>query len=645
MCGIAGIWWREGADELSPSIQRMTDAIAHRGPDADGFWIDATRGLAFGHRRLSILDLSAAGAQPMRSASGRYVITFNGEIYNFEAIRAELDKSFRFGWSGGSDTEVMLAAIEAWGLEKALERFVGMFAFGLWDAERRQLHLVRDRFGVKPLYVAELDNGIAFASELKALRTLKSFARTTDPDAISRYFDRSVIPAPRTIYANAKKLMPGTIATFVGPRAEARTTTTYWSAEEVARSGVANLMKGADGEVVERVEIALREAVEARLVSDVPLGAFLSGGIDSSLVVALMQRAQAKRVRTFSIGYSDATYDEGEDAARVAAHLGTDHTAFTLSPEDALAVVPKLASMYDEPFADSSQIPTHLVSALARKHVTVALSGDGGDEVFGGYNRHIWGPRLWSAMRGVPEAWRSKASSAMKGLKTNDLQRVFDAAMPFLPKALRVRVAGDKVRKVAAVLGATSPEHIYRILTAYGRIAESPLTDCRVVEGDPLPMMPNIEDLFMLSDVLDALPDDILTKVDRASMAVSLEAREPLLDHRLYALAWRLPLRMKIRDGRGKWVLREVLDRYVPRSLVDRPKMGFGVPIGAWLRGPLRAWAEERLSEEALRADGVFDVPRVRGYWLEHLDGRRDRTHSLWDILMFVEWRALERST
>lgn len=644
MCGIAGIWLRGQSDELSPSIKRMTDAIAHRGPDADGFWIDANRGLAFGHRRLSILDLSSAGAQPMRSASGRYVITFNGEVYNFEAIRAELDKSFRTDWNGGSDTEVMLAAIEAWGLESALERFVGMFAFGLWDAERRQLHLVRDRFGVKPLYVAELDNGIAFASELKALRTLKSFVRTTDPDAISRYFERSVIPAPRTIYANAKKVMPGTIATFVGPRAEARTTTTYWSAEEVARSGVANLMKGGDREIVERVEIALREAVEARLVSDVPLGAFLSGGIDSSLVVALMQRAQTKRVRTFSIGYSDASYDEGADAARVAAHLGTDHTAFELSPEDALAVVPKLASMYDEPFADSSQIPTHLVSALARKHVTVALSGDGGDEVFGGYNRHIWGPRLWSAMRGVPEAWRNKASVALKGLRPNDLQRAFDVAMPLLPKSLRMRVPSDKIRKAAAVLGANSPEHIYRILTAYGRVAESPLTDCRVVDGDPLPMMPNVEDLFMLSDVLDALPDDILAKVDRASMAVSLEAREPLLDHRLYALAWRLPLRMKIRDGRGKWVLREVLDRYVPRPLVDRPKMGFGVPVGAWLRGPLRAWAEERLSEEALRADGVFDVPRVRGYWLEHLDGTRDRTHSLWDVLMFVEWRALERS-
>jgi asparagine synthase (glutamine-hydrolysing) len=633
-------FWAARAILFDPAaaLRKMAAALSHRGPDDDGTFWDAGAGIGLGHRRLSIIDLSAEGHQPMESASGRYVIVFNGEVYNFRAIRAELEggaapPSFR----GHSDTEVMLAAIEAFGVVRAVERFVGMFAFAVWDRRERRLHLVRDRLGVKPLYYGFADGRLVFGSELKALVAANGFSRDIDRSALAAYLRYGYVPSPHSIYRAAHKVAPGSIVTFGAPEPTAAEHVRYWSAADVATAGIRSPLAYSDDEATRELERLIDDAVGLRMVADVPLGAFLSGGVDSSTVVARMQALSARPVRTFSIGFADATYDESRAAEAVARHLGTDHTALTVTDHEVLPLLPKMAEVYDEPFADSSQLPTYVVSQLARRDVTVALSGDGGDELFGGYNRHVWGPRLWTALRRVPLPARRALRGALFRLSPEQWDGVFAALGPAAP---RVRLAGNKVHKLSTTLLAGSVDEMYRTLVSRWDSPEalllSPVQEARNPLLDARLATPS--DSMMLWDTVSYLPDDIMTKVDRASMAVSLEAREPLLDHRLFEFAWRLPRKMKMRGGETKWLLRRVLYRSVPKGLVDRPKMGFAVPIGPWLRGPLREWAEELLRPSALASEGLLDGKRVQVAWREHLSGRRNLGEELWTIIAFEAW-------
>jgi asparagine synthase (glutamine-hydrolysing) len=615
----------------------MAERIAHRGPDDHGHWWDAATGVGLAHRRLSILDLTAEGHQPMHSPGGRYVISFNGEVYNFAEIRRELELGGLLArpLRGHSDTEIMLAAFDAWGLERAIPRFVGMFAFALWDRKDRAIHLVRDRLGVKPLYYGSAGGRLVFASELAALTAAAGFERDLDQGAVASYLRLGYVPAPRSIYRAAKKVRPASIVTFRSASPESGTETHYWSAVDVAARGQRDAFDGSDAEATTELERRLREAVRLRLVSDVPLGAFLSGGIDSSVVVAMMQSESARPVKTFSIGNTDAAYDEGASAAAVARHLGTDHTAVTITPEDALDLVPALPRIYDEPFADSSQLPTYLVSRIARKDVTVALSGDGGDEVFGGYNRHLWGPRLWGAMRPLPLPVRKGLQRALLALSTEQWDRLHGLLGPAAPA---VRLAGHKAHKIARLLGARSPEDLYRLLCSAGDASVILRPGSGVDVETPDAGLATLGESMMLWDLVGYLPDDIMTKVDRASMAVSLEAREPLLDHRLVEFAWQLPLHLKIRGGTGKWILRQVLYRHVPRELVDRPKMGFSIPLGEWLRGPLRGWATDLLDAKRVAEGGLLDGKVIDRLWREHQSGARDHGEQLWSILVLQAW-------
>ncbi|MEW5926329.1 MAG: asparagine synthase (glutamine-hydrolyzing) [Gemmatimonadota bacterium] len=644
MCGITG-FWSEGTLSTSPRdvLRRMTDTLRHRGPDDEGQWTDPDAGVALGHRRLSILDLSPEGHQPMASHGGRYVVVFNGEVYNFEEIRRELaDAGAAPPFRGHSDTEVMLAAFEAWGVESAVGRFVGMFAFALWDRRERTLHLVRDRLGIKPLYYGWAGGSLVFGSELKALRAFPGFAAEVDRGAVALFLRHSYVPAPHTVYRGIHKLLPGSILSLRAP-GERAAPRAFWSARETAESGLRDPLRGSDAELADGLDARLREAVRLRMIADVPVGAFLSGGIDSSVVVALMQAESARPVQTFTIGSTDAAYDEADHAREVARHLGTDHHELYVSPEDALAVIPDLPAMYDEPFGDSSQIPTFLVSRLARGRVTVSLSGDGGDELFAGYNRHVWGQRIWRRAGWIPRPARSAGSRLLGSVAPGTWDRAYSTLSPVLPRRMRHRYPGYKVHKLAEVIGSESPEAMYRALVSQWKspgevvsgareprtvLSEAPLLDGRA----------GFTERMMYLDLVSYLPDDILTKVDRASMAVSLEARVPLLDHRVVEYAWRLPLDVKLRDGTGKWILRQVLQRYVPRELVERPKAGFGVPLGEWLRGPLRGWAEELLDPRALREQGFFRPEAIRGRWDEHLAGRRSWEHPLWNVLMFQAW-------
>jgi len=608
----------------------MTDRIAHRGPDDTGEWFDDRDGLALGFRRLSIVDLSPAGHQPMLSAPGRYVLAFNGEVYNFEDIRRELIETGNAPqFRGHSDTEVMLAAIEAWGVEAAVKRFIGMFAIVLWDREQRQLHLIRDRIGVKPLYYGTVNGTFFFASELKAMHAHPGFEADIDRDALALYFRYTYIPAPFTIYQGIRKVMPGTILT-VKPDGETRETT-YWSAAAVADQGRANRFASDENEAADQLDALLRDAVRLRMISDVPLGVFLSGGIDSSVVTALMQAQSSTPVKTFSIGFLEQDYNEAVHAARVAGHLGTQHTEMYVQAEEAMAVIPKLPSMYDEPFADSSQIPTHLVSAMARKHVTVSLSGDGGDELFGGYYRYFLGQRAFRYIARVPRPLRGITGRAMSSIPKPAWDRV-------LPRQNR---AGERIHKLARIMSTGDENTMYFELVSHWRnvvLGAKPL-DAPFADRSRWPKLDDPIERMMYLDQMSYLPDDILAKVDRASMAVSLEAREPLLDHRLIDFAWRLPLKMKVRDGKGKWLLRKVLNRYVPEELIERPKMGFGIPVGAWMRGPLRDWAESLLEEGRLRAEGFLDAAAVRSMWKAHVAGQGEWQHYLWVVLMFQAWQ------
>jgi asparagine synthase (glutamine-hydrolysing) len=603
MCGIAGFWQQSGAGqaEMSSQARAMACVMAHRGPDDDGIWIDARVGVAFAFRRLAILDLSPAGHQPMRSQSGRYVIAFN-----------------EHGFRGHSDTEVILAAVEAWGLHAAVGRFVGMFAFSLWDRQERKLTLVRDRLGIKPLYYGWTGRAIVWGSELKALRAHPSFCEEIDRDALSLFLRHSGVPSPYSIYKNVRKLPPGAILTISAPEAEEvrRQPLIYWSANRVVEEAMRDEFAGSEAEAADQLDRLLREAVRLRMIADVPLGAFLSGGVDSSTVVALMQSQSDRPIKTFSIGFEEGEYDEAPQAREVASFLGTDHRELYVTANEAREVIPLLPQMFDEPFSDASQIPTYLVSRLAREHVAVSLSGDGGDELFSGYTRCLTTRAIWRAQKWLPISLRRGLGSLLPGMRGEVWRDIL--GMPSA-EALYYRMVSHWKRPGEVVVGGCEPP------TALSRLSERP-------GALDLPRH------MMLADLVSYLPDDILTKVDRASMAVSLEARVPLLDHRVVEFAARLPASMKIRGGQGKWILRQVLARYVPPRLTERPKMGFGVPIGSWLRGPLREWAEALLSESRLRSEGYFHPSPVRKIWSEHLSGGRDWQYYLWDILMFQAW-------
>ena len=642
MCGLAGIFTAEARapDELARGVARMSAALAHRGPDDAGAWANAEAGIALGFRRLAIVDLSAEGHQPMRSAGGRFVIAFNGEVYNHVELRRELEQGgARF--RGHSDTEVMLAAFERWGVEAAVRRFVGMFAIALWDARERRLHLVRDRLGIKPLYVCRAPGRVLFASELKALHAAPGFAPEVDREALTLFLRYLYVPGPRSIFRGVTQLPPGTVLTIDDPRAPLPAPVPFWSAEEAATRGMEQPFEGGDGEAVDEVERVLGDAVALRMRADVPLGAFLSGGVDSSAVVALMQARSARPVRTFTIGFDAPEHDESAHAARVARHLGTEHTSVVLTGADALGIVPDLPRLFDEPLADPSQIPTFLVSRIARRHVTVALSGDGGDELFAGYNRYLSGERALARAARIPASVRHLIAGGVERVPP----AAWDRAASALLRARAPRLAGDKAHKLAALLRAPGAAAMYRSLLSQWECparlviggAEPAGVVERVMEGAG-PLLPM--ERMMLADQVGYLPDDLLAKVDRASMAVGLEARVPVLDHRVVELAWRLPRRLRVRGGEGKWVLRQVLWRHVPRALVDRPKTGFSVPVDAWLRGPLRAWASDLLSPASIRRGGLLEPAPVAAAWRDFLAGRGRGGLAIWAVLMFQAWHA-----
>lgn len=644
MCGIAGLIDTAGRTaDLENAARRMADAIFRRGPDDHGVWVDAESGVALSHRRLSIIDLSPAGHQPMVSESGRLVITFNGEIYNFAELRDMLERTgCAPEWRGRSDTEVLLAAIAAWGVRPTLERAVGMFAFGLWDRRERALVLARDRLGEKPLYYGRSGRTFLFGSELSALAALPGWRGEIDRGALSLLLRLNYIPAPHTIYKGIAKLPPGTFLTLAAGQRGGHVET-YWGAAQIADRGSRNPFRGTPEEAVERTDALLRQSLEGQMIADVPLGAFLSGGVDSSTIVALMRALSPRPVRTFSIGFNEAGYDEAPQARAVARHLGTDHTELYVTMDDAMAVVPQLPSLYSEPFADVSQIPTAIVSRLARRDVTVALTGDGGDELFSGYTRYHLADRLRPWLSRLPASLRQASSGFARHVSPQAWDRLVGGPARLLPERLRPKRIGDKIHKAANVVRHGTAPEIYQALVSLWQHPESavigsseptiPLTDVHsaVPFAEPMRHM-------MYLDLVGYLPDDILVKVDRASMAVGLEARVPLLDHRLVEFTWSLPLDLLRRDGQSKWLLRQVLDRYVPRSLIERPKMGFGVPLDSWLRGGLRDWAENLLDPRRLAEEGLFHPELIRAAWQAHLDGHRNLQYQLWSVLMFQAW-------
>jgi asparagine synthase (glutamine-hydrolysing) len=624
----------------------MVRRISYRGPDDHGSWADAANGIALAHCRLSIVDLSPAGHQPMVSADGRFVVVFNGEIYNHMDIRQALESDgLAPPWRGHSDTETLLAALAGWGLAKAISEVRGMFAFAVWDRAERKLTLARDRMGEKPLYYGWQGSGakkcFLFGSELSAIKAHPLFQGDVDRDALSLLMRHNYVPAPYSIYRGIAKLEPGCSLTVSATRPSPEITR-YWSVAQVARAGVAEPFTGTPSEAVEALEVLLKSAVQQQMMADVPLGAFLSGGIDSSTVVALMQAQSSRPVKTFTIGFSEAGYNEAVHAKAVAQHLGTDHTEMYVSPQQALDVIPKLPKLYCEPFSDSSQIPTFLVSQLARQEVTVSLSGDAGDELFAGYNRYVLTQNLWGKVSRVALSVRSCVAAGIRGMSPAAWSNVLGPLQPFAPRSLRQANVGDKLHKTAGVLGAATLEELYLGLVTHWEPEElviggnEPVTCLR---GNR-PQLDGLDDVqcMMALDAMTYLPDDILCKVDRAAMAVSLESRVPFLDHRVVEFAWGIPQSMKIRDGVGKWILRQVLYRYVPKEMIERPKMGFGVPIDVWLRGPLKDWAEALLDEGRLRREGFFRPEPIRQKWREHLSGQTNWSYLLWNVLVFQAW-------
>jgi asparagine synthase (glutamine-hydrolysing) len=667
MCGFAGFLTpnTDTKDALEAIAARMAQAIAHRGPDNSGAWADAQAGIALGHRRLSIVDLSAAGHQPMHSASQRYVMAFNGEIYNHMELRFLLEaQGWSTPWRGHADTETLLAGCEVWGLEETLRRAVGMFAIALWDTRTSTLQLARDRFGEKPLYYgwicASAKSAFVFGSELKALRAYPSFANPVSREILALYMRFTYVPAPYSIYQGIYKLEPGCVLTLNGVLADhslvapaqalrphathaGLTLRRWWALADVVQTGAQRQFVN-ETEAVAELERTLQEAVRVQSLADVPLGAFLSGGVDSSTIVALMQQQASQPVKTFTVGFEEAGFDESLHARVVARHLGTEHSELFVSATEVQAVIPQLPQIYDEPFADSSQIPTYLLCKAARQQVTVALSGDAGDELFGGYNRYLWGPRIWSRLAWLPYPARQVLCNASSYIPGD--------ALNLFAKYLHVLRPDEKLQKLTRSLkGAHNLDSLYRNLVSE---CQDPALVVKGVAGlykgvvqeppslldDPFPAQ-GVEQSqlrMMYRDSITYLPDDILCKVDRAAMATSLETRVPYLDHRVAELVWQLPLNMKIRGNEGKWALRQVLYKHVPRELIDRPKAGFAIPLGQWLRGPLHDWAESLLAESRLQAEGYFHPSTIRTKWAEHLSGRRDHTPSLWSVLMFQAW-------
>ena len=647
MCGFAGFVDLSNcvADPLKVA-DRMGNAIIHRGPDDGGVWSDHELPIYLVHRRLSILDTSQSGHQPMVSASGRYTLVFNGEIYNHLDLRKKLEVSDLSipMWQGRSDTETVLACLEAWGVDEAIPRLIGMFAMAIWDRRLGEVALIRDRMGEKPLYYGVQGTELIFGSELKALKAHPSFVGHIDRSSLALQMRHGYIPAPYSIYKDIYKLPPGhCLKIRCADRLLINKPEPYWSFASVVVSGLSIENDLDEISAVTKLDELLRLVVAGQMLSDVPLGAFLSGGIDSSVIVALMQAQSMNPIKTFTIGFSEAGYNEAEQAKAVSKHLGTDHTELYVQPADALDVIPKLPSIYDEPFSDSSQIPTYLVSGLTRRYVSVSLSGDAGDELFGGYSRYVTAQSLWRGLNRIPRSARSLGAKSIAALSPSLWDLLAAPVKPLLP--FRMRNVGDKAHKVADLISPRNRSEFYRAFVSHwsnpcdlvinGDEHETQITSPQLDLADMLQQM-------MALDSLSYLPDDILCKVDRAAMAVSLETRVPFLDHRVVELAWQFPPSMKIRNGETKWVLRQLLNKYVPKELYDRPKMGFGVPIGSWLRGPLRDWAESLLDERRLRDEGFFYVGPIRQKWEEHIAGKRNWQYHLWDVLMFQAW--LEQS-
>jgi asparagine synthase (glutamine-hydrolysing) len=653
MCGMTGFWQRHGGaqDALLAQARTMSARLTHRGPDDSGEWCDEAAGVALAQRRLSILDLSPAGHQPMHSADGRYVVVFNGEIYNHLSLRERLRAEHAApSWRGHADTETLLACFAAWGVERTLRACVGMFAFALWDREQRTLTLARDRMGEKPLYYGWQGDTLLFGSELKALKAHAAFQAEIDRGALALLLRHDCVPAPHAIYRGVAKLRPGHLLRISVDTPREAQPTPYWRYNDAVSAGLREPLIATDAAATDALEAQLGASVDAQMLSDVPLGAFLSGGIDSSTIVALMQARSARPVKTFTIGFDENGYDEAAHAKAVARHLGTEHTELYVRPEDALAVIPQLPGIFCEPFGDSSQIPTFLISQLTRRAVTVALSGDGGDELFGGYNRYLGARTTWEKAQRLPPPARRAAAAALRAVAPATWDRWFQRIGPLLPRRWQLATPGDKAQKLADVLTLSSGQAYFLNLASQwqdpARVvlgAQEPPTLLTTPEA--WPPTDNLAQWMMAMDAQTYLPDDILVKVDRAAMANSLETRVPMLDHRVVELAWRLPLQQKIRDGQGKWLLRQVLYRHVPRELIERPKMGFGIPLDSWLRGPLRDWAEALLDERRLRHEGFFQPDTIRRKWTEHLSGRRNRQHQLWTVLMFQAWLEQERRT
>jgi asparagine synthase (glutamine-hydrolysing) len=643
MCGIAGFRdFSASSPEmvLSQRVRDMCDALFHRGPDGEGDWLDSEAGIALGHRRLAIVDLSDAGHQPMESRCGRYVISFNGEVYNFRELRRDLEHRHHV-FRGGSDTEVMLAAISEWGLDSALSRFIGMFAFALWDRRTRMLALVRDRMGVKPLYWTVSRGHLLFGSELKALMIHPAWEPRINVEALTGFLRYSYIPNPATAFMGVWQVEPGSIV-----RVAADGTTSkklYWNMRQNLTAAASSPFSGSDEEAVDQLDNLLRQSIGIRMIADVPLGAFLSGGIDSSVVAAIMQSQSAHAIRTFSVGFKETNYDEAPYAREVAKHLGTDHTEVYLTGQDALEAVPSLPDWFDEPFADPSQLPTYLVARTARAHVTVALSGDGGDELFAGYPRYQYAQSLWNRLRRVPRMLRIGLAAGVQATPEPWLDRLASA----LPLRRRPLSAGRKMHRAAGLLSLDVADEVHWRMAEVWSDADR-LTGAsnglRLQHDEDLAgHVPSFLARMRYYDMRTYLADDILTKVDRASMAVSLEAREPLLDHRVVEYALRLPNHLLERGGVSKWILRRVLDRYLPSKLFNRPKMGFSIPTGAWLRGPLRSWAAALIDQDRLRVEGLLNPIEIKRLWTEHQEGYANRETILWNVLMLQAWRERYR--
>ncbi len=643
MCGIVGFWKfkSEDKDSLEDSIKQMTDKLTHRGPDDTGFYLDENQGIALGHRRLSILDLSLRGHQPMECPFGRYIIVYNGEVYNFNEIRKDIEKE-GVKFKGNSDTEVILAAISKWGLERALSVFNGMFTFCIWDKKERRLYLVRDRIGIKPLYFGVQKGILFFASELKALCANQLFLPEIDRNALALFFRHNYIPAPYSIYQNIQKLKPGHYA--VVDKNLNVSIRCFWDIRRITEQGIEHPLDLSEKESIDEAEKLLFDSVSKRMVADVPLGAFLSGGVDSSTVVALMQAQSSIPVKTFTIGSYEESFNEAGFAKMVAKHLGTDHTELYIKSEEAAEVIPRLADIYDEPFSDSSQIPTFLVSQLTRKFVTISLSGDGGDETFGGYNRYFWAGSIWNKIKYLPAFLRSELAILLKSVSPVGWDKMFGKFEFLLPNIFKQRLLGDKLHKLADILTSFSNDDLYLGLVSHWRRPEDLILNSQepktILRDETVKKkIPNFVDRMMFFDLTTYLPDDILTKLDRASMSVSLEARVPILDHRIVEFSRRLPSSLKIGKKENRWLLRQVLYKYVPKELIERPKMGFGIPLDAWLRGPLRDWAEDLLDEKKIKRDGFLNPEPIKKLWREHLSGRRNWQYLLWDVLMFQDWK------